>query len=61
MAVFGRVRKQTKVGEGSETSLVRSRALSPLRSALNKTAMLRRLQTTKKNYSVFIVYSFPRP
>ena len=31
MAVFGLVRKQAKVGEGSETSLIRTRALLRLR------------------------------
>ena len=42
MAVFGRVRKQAKVGEGSETSLVRARALLKLRRSVvrsTKTAM----------------------
>ena len=62
MAVFGLVRKQAKVGEGSETSLIRTRALlrlcrSEVRSA--KPPCYAGYRQPKQNYGDFIPFRDP--
>ena len=62
MAVFGRVRKQAKVGEGSETSLIRTRALLRLRRSEVRSAKppcYAGYRQPKKNYGDFIPFRDP--